>query len=295
MAKILISGGTGLVGKQLSTLLTTKGYDVVILSRNPKTKNQFRWNISENYIDNKAFEGVTHIVHLAGAGIADKRWTNKRKKELIDSRVKSAELLFKKVNELKIPIQKFITASGIGYYGAVTTEKIHTETDKPYNDFISKICVQWEKSAKKFENIEISTTILRTGIVLSKKGGALEKMNTPLFLSALGKGNQYMPWIHITDLCNLYLKAIEDNNFTGIYNAVAPEHQTNEEFTKTLGKIIKKTVLPINAPSFILKTALGELAYILLKGSRVSSQKTKNYYKFKFENLKSALQNIYNK
>lgn len=295
MARILITGGTGLIGKHLSKLLESKGHEVVILSRNPKETNQFRWSISEGYIDEKAFENVTHIIHLAGAGIADKRWTNERKKELIDSRVKSANLLLKKVKEYQVPLSGFISASGIGYYGAITSETIFTETDEPYNDFISKICIKWEDSATKFKDLDISVTILRTGIVLTNKGGALEKMNTPLFLSALGSGNQYMPWIHIDDLCNLYLKAVEDEKFVGIYNAVAPEHQTNESFTKALGKVMNKSVLPMNAPSFVLKTALGELAYILLKGSRIDSSKTAKVYDFKFKNLEGALQSIFKK
>lgn len=291
--KILITGGTGLIGKQLTKLLVSKGHEVVILSRNPKEENQFRWNISEGFIDDKAFENVTHIIHLAGAGIADKRWTNERKKELIDSRVKSANLLFKKVKELNVPLQKFISASGIGFYGAITSDTIFTENDEPHNDFISKICVQWEASAKQFKKLDIPVTILRIGVVLSKKGGALKKMNTPLFLSALGSGDQYMPWIHVDDLCNLYVKTIEDKDFTGIFNAVAPEHQTNESFTKTLGSVIKKPVLPMNAPSFVLKTALGELAYILLKGSRVSSEKlTQQNFTFEYPTLKKALKSF---
>lgn len=293
MIKILITGGTGLIGKQLTTLLVNKGYEVVILSRNPTTKNQFHWNISKNYIDNKAFENITHIIHLAGAGIADKRWTTNRKQELINSRVKAIHLLFKKVNELKVPLQKFITASGVGYYGARTIDKIFTETDTAHNDYISKICVEWEKSAEKFNQLKIPITIFRTGVVLSKKGGALQKIDTPIFLSVLGNGNQYLPWIHIDDLCNLYVKAIENNNFTGIYNAVAPEHQTNKSFTKTLGSTLKKCVLPVHIPSFLLKIILGELSCILLKGSRVSAEKISQHYQFKFINLKSALQNIY--
>lgn len=296
MSSILITGGTGLIGKQLQQKLLNKNYQVKILSRNPKSKNEFRWNIKENYIDETAFENVTHIIHLAGAGIADKRWTTERKKELINSRVKSTNLLLNKVKELEIPLQSFISGSAIGYYGAVTLDKIFTEKDKPANDFISEICVKWEKSVLQFQSLEIPTTILRTGIVLSKKGGALEKMNTPLFLSALGTGNQFMPWIHIEDLCNLFIKAVENNSFSGIYNAVAPEHQTNKSFTKSLGKILKKPVLPMNAPSFVLKTALGELAYLLLNGSRVSSEKvTRMGYKFQYKTLEDALTNLLSK
>ncbi|REH50614.1 hypothetical protein C7448_104226 [Tenacibaculum gallaicum] len=294
MATILITGGTGLIGKELTKKLTSEGHVVNILTRTPKKDNEFRWNVEESFIDKDAFTNVNYIIHLAGAGIADKRWTNNRKKELIDSRVKTANLLFNKTQEYQIPLKKIISASGVGYYGAVTSDKVFTEKDKPENDFISKICIKWEEAAHQFEQIDIPVTILRTGIVLSKKGGALQKMNTPLFLSALGNGKQYMPWIHIDDLCNLYIKAIEDKNFTGVFNAIAPEHQTNENFTKILGSVINKLVLPMNAPSFILKTALGEMAYILLKGSKVSSEKTSNTYNFIFPNLKTALTNIYN-
>lgn len=294
MVKVLITGGTGLIGKHLQNTLINKNIKVVVLTRNPKKNNEFRWNINENYIDDNAFKDVTHIIHLAGAGIADKRWAIKRKKELINSRVKSTNLLYKKVQDLKIPLQGFISASGIGYYGAITSDTIYTEEDPPENDFISKVCVEWEKSVYQFEVLNIPTTILRTGVVLSKNGGALSKMNTPLFLSALGTGKQYIPWIHINDLCNLYIKAIEDSNFIGVFNAVAPEHQTNNNFTKTLGNIINKTVLPINAPSFVLKTALGEMAYILLNGSRVSAKKTSQFYNFEYPDLNAALNNIYN-
>lgn len=296
MTKILITGGTGLIGKQLQKKLQDKSYEIVILSRNPKSKNDFLWNVNEGYIDEKALENTRYIIHLAGAGIADKRWTAERKKELINSRVKSTNLLLKKIKEYQIPLKGFVSASGIGYYGAITSDKIFTEEDDPENDFISEICVEWEKSVRQFQELEIPTTILRTGIVLSKNGGALQKMNTPLFLSALGSGNQFMPWIHIDDLCDLYIKAIENSEFTGIYNAVAPEHQTNQSFTKTLGKVLSKSVLPMNAPSFVLKSTLGELAYILINGSRVSSKKVEESgFQFQFKTLRDSLVSLYSK
>ncbi len=293
MTKILITGGTGLVGKHLSKELKAKGYEVAILSRNPKQENEYKWDISNDYIDEKALKNTSYIIHLAGAGIVEKRWTNKRKKILINSRVDSANLLFKKTKEFNIPLKGFISASGIGYYGGITSNIIFTETDAPKNDFISKICVAWENAAEQFESINIPVTILRTGVVLSKKGGALKKMNTPLFLSILGTGKQFMPWIHIEDLSNLFIKAIEDNNFKGIFNTVAPNEDTNSSFTKALAKVLKKLVLPIHAPSFVLKLILGELAIILLKGSRVSSKKITKQYQFKFNNLTDALKDIY--
>ncbi|CAM1367546.1 conserved hypothetical protein [Tenacibaculum sediminilitoris] len=294
MATVLITGGKGLIGKALTKKLTNKEHVVNILTRNPKKNNEFLWNVKENFVDKDAFYNVSHVIHLAGAGIADKRWTNERKKELINSRVKTANLIFNKVQEFEIPLKGFISASGIGYYGAITSDKIFTEDDNnPENDFISKNCVEWENAAHQFELLNIPVSILRTGVVLSKNGGALKKMNTPAFLAALGSGKQYMPWIHIDDLCELYVKAVEDKSFTGIFNAVAPEHQTNESFTKLLGKVIHKPVLPMSTPSFILKIALGEMAYILLKGSKVSYKKTANMHNFFFPDLKTALTNIY--
>lgn len=292
--KILITGGTGLIGKHLTQLFKDKGYNVAILSRNPKEENQFKWDITKGYIDEEALLNTDYIIHLAGAGIADKRWSSARKKVLIDSRVESANLLFKKVKELKIPLKGFISASGIGYYGSKTSENIFIEENKPSNDFIAEICIQWEAAAHLFEKLNIPVTIFRTGIVLAKKDSALQRMNTPLFLAALGNGKQYMPWIHIEDLCSLYIEAVENESFSGIFNAVAPEHHTNKSFTKTLGSVIKKPILPVNAPAFVMKLLFGEMATILLQGSRISSKKTTQYYNFTFSNLKEALKNIFN-
>ncbi|CAL2083031.1 TIGR01777 family oxidoreductase [Tenacibaculum sp. 190524A05c] len=293
MAKILLTGGTGLIGKVLEKKLIQKNHEVQILTRNPRKENHFKWDIKKSFIDDNAFQNLDYIIHLAGAGIADKKWTKSRKAELINSRVESANLLYSKVKELNVPLKGFISSSGIGYYGAITSEKVYTEEDEPADDFIAKICIEWENAAHQFQNNNIPVTILRTGVVLSKDGGALQKMNTPLFLSALGNGKQYVPWIHIEDLCNLYIKAIEDENFKGIYNGVAPDHQTNSSFTKTLGQVLKKLVTPINVPGFVLKTVLGELAVIVLAGSRVSYKKVEQHYNFEFEDLKKALQHIY--
>ncbi len=292
MSKILISGGTGLVGKQLQTLLKNKGHEVVILTRNPKKINEFSWNIKESYIDENAFSDITHIIHLAGAGIADKRWTEKRKQEIIDSRVESADLLFNYVKKLNIKLEGFISASGIGYYGARTSDVIFKEEDAPDNDFISKVCIAWENAAKRFETLNIPVTILRTGVVLSKEGGALDKMNTPLFLTALGNGKQYFPWIHIDDLCNIYMESIDNPKLSGVFNCTTREHQSNISFTKTLAKVTGKFLFPLNVPSFVLKAILGELSIILLEGSRISADKTESVYDFKFHNLKEALEDL---
>ena len=288
MAKILITGGTGLIGSKLTQLLIENNHEVVILSRKPSEKNEFKWNISKNTIDEKAFENIDFIIHLAGAGIADERWSKARKKELIDSRVQSANLLFDYVKKLRIPLKGFISASGIGYYGAVTSNEIFEETAKAGDDFLAEICIKWEAAAMQFEKEKIPITILRTGVVLSSSGGALEKMKTPI-VTPLGSGKQYLPWIHIDDLCEMYLKAIE-NNLAGIYNAVAPEHQTSYSFSKQLAKSINKPFVGIPVPSFVLKLMFGEMAVILLEGSRISAKKIeKSGFSFRFETLKKAL------
>ena len=292
MGKILISGGTGLVGKHLKNLLEYSGYEVNILTRKPKNANEFYWNIDQKIINKNAFFEVTHIIHLAGAGIADKRWTKKRKKEIVDSRVDSANLLFEYTKKLDLKLEGFISASGIGYYGAHTSNTIFTEDHKPFNDFISKVCIAWENAAKQFETIHIPTTILRTGIVLSKHGGALDKMNTPLFLAALGSGKQYFPWIHIEDLCNIYMEAIKNKKILGTYNCNTSNHQTNISFTKVASKITGKFLLPFKIPPIFLKIILGELSLIILHGSRVSAKKIESVYSFKFSTLEKALENL---
>ncbi|MGK0325312.1 MAG: hypothetical protein ACJA1D_000652, partial [Polaribacter sp.] len=258
---------------------------------NPKNKNEFKWDVSKNYVNIEAFKNVDYIIHLAGAGIADERWNTERKKIIIDSRVKTANLIFKAIKENSISIKGFISASGIGYYGAVTTTTIFKETDTVGNDFLGDVCKKWEDAAHQFSTESIPVTILRTGIVLAKKGGALDKMKTPI-ISPLGSGKQYLAWIHIDDLCQMYIQSIEAD-LTGIYNAVAPQHQTSITFSKTLADSIKKPYLGIGVPGFMLKILFGELAVILLEGSRISTKKIeKNGFSFRFKTLKKALYNL---
>ncbi len=297
MSKIIISGGTGLIGKRLIELLEKKNHNVFVLSRNKTSQNKsYLWDISINYVDPNAISDADYIIHLAGENIAGKRWSDQQKKIIVESRTQSTNLLFEKVKELNPSLKGFISASGIGYYGAITSNKIYSETDLPANDFISKVCVEWENSVQKFNSINIRTVILRTGIVLSKSGGALEKIIKPIKLrigAALGNGNQFMPWIHIDDLCNLYIQAIENKDYNGIYNAVSPEHCTNTNFTETLASILNKPIWLPNIPEFILKIIFGELSVILLEGSKVSSDKIeKMNFKFKYPSLLTALQNL---
>ncbi|GAB7257174.1 TIGR01777 family oxidoreductase [Polaribacter sp. OB-PA-B3] len=291
MSTILITGGTGLVGSKLTELLLANKHEVRILSRKPSANNEYKWDVSNKYIDENALTGVDYIIHLAGAGIADKRWTDERKQIIIDSRVETANLLFDKVKKLDIQLKGFISASGSNYYGAKTVDKIFKEEDSAGNDFLGKVCLHWENAANKFKELNVSVTILRTGIVLSSKGGALEKMKTPI-ISPLGSGNQYMPWIHIEDLCYLYIKAVEQG-FSGVFNAVSPESHTSKSFSKILAKSVNRPYLPIAVPGFLLKLIFGELAVILLKGSRLSSNKVLKYgFRYQFESLEKALHKI---
>jgi uncharacterized protein (TIGR01777 family) len=291
MAKIVITGGTGLVGKRLTELLIERKHEVRILSRNPKDKNEFKWDVSKGFVDEKAIENIDYIIHLAGAGIADKRWTKERKEVIVNSRVATANLLFNKIKEQKIALKGFISASGSNYYGAQTTEKIYKESAPVGTDFLGEVCRKWEAAAHQFKELDIPVTILRTGVVLSKIGGALEKMRTPI-VSPLGSGNQYMAWIHIDDLCEIYIKAVE-GVLTGVYNTVSPESHTSKTFSKTLARAIKRPYLPIAVPGFLLKLVFGELAFILLEGSRLSSYKLeKKGFVFKYKELESALESL---
>ena len=300
MASVLVTGGTGLIGKQLCKLLKATGYKVAILSRHKSTdQNTYYWNINENYIDPDALTKTEYIIHLAGANIAEKRWTKKRKQKLIDSRIKSTNLLFEKVKVLNPTLKGFIAASGVGYYGAITSHKIYVENDPSGNDLLSIICQLWEKATNQFNLLNIRTVLFRTGVVLSKDGGAFAKLIKPIklvFGAALGNGQQFMPWIHIDDLCQMYLYAIENTELSGIYNAVAPEHITNKTLTHKLSRAFHKKIWLPNIPTFVLKLILGKMAIMLLNGSRVSSEKIeKTTFNFNYKTLDTALNNLLEK
>ncbi|TFG43196.1 MAG: TIGR01777 family protein [Bacteroidia bacterium] len=302
METVLITGGTGLFGKHLSRKLKEKGYKVALLSRTSNTGpdlSVYTWNPEKNIIDPQAISKADYIIHLAGAGIGNKRWTKKRRELIITSRVRTCELLFKTVSESGGKLKAFISASGIGYYGAETSDKIFSETDQPSCDFIGDVCRQWEQSADRFGESGIRTVKLRTGIVLTGTGGALGRMIITVKLgigSALGSGRQYIPWIHIDDLCRIYIKAIEDPSVTGAWNAVAPEHKTNREFMRTLAKILEKPFFFPSVPSFVIKLMFGKMSEILLNGSRVSADKIiLSGFAFKFPSLENALRDLFPK
>lgn len=296
-SKVLITGGSGLVGSHLSAKLHSGGYEVVHLSRskNKSSKYQtFRWDIDKGFIEDGAFENVSHIIHLAGAGIADKRWSDKRKKELTSSRIKSANLIFSFLKTHDHEIETFISASATGIYGCDTGSVWQTEDQLPLgDDFLAKLTKSWESAADQFSDLGLRIVKLRMGLVLDKNGGLINKLLPMANLSlgsAFGSGKQFMSWIHINDLSNIFIKSIERHEIQNVYNAVAPNPLTNKEFVKQLSKVLGKPYFLPNTPSLILKLVLGELSSAILGGIRVSSKKIEEAgYKFQFAELRDAL------
>ncbi len=301
MAIILITGGTGLVGKALSKRLLAQGHEVRILTRTPRAGSavsQFYWNVEKQEIDEAAFEGVEHIVHLAGTGVADTRWTDERKKEIIASRVDSMKLITRVIKKKNSALKSFVGASAIGIYGMTTSEKIYTENDPAGQDFLSEVCVLWENSYTEIASLAQKTCILRIGVVLSEQGGALKRL-LPLFKfglgSAVGSGKQYMPWIHLDDMVAIIDESLFNKDYNGVYNAAAPEPITSKQFSAQLAKSLGKPFFMPNVPAFLLKLLFGKMANVLLEGSRVSSQKLINEgFYFKYPTLRNALSQIIN-
>lgn len=299
MSSILITGGTGLIGKHLCRLLKERGHKIVLLSRNRNLDGDvqtYAWDLEVGEIDKEALESVDYIIHLAGENIGERRWTPKQKQLIIDSRVKTTQLIFDKIKENRSILKAFISASATGYYGIAPTDKIFKETDSPGNDFLGDTCFQWEQAVDRFKQLGVRTVKIRTGVVLAKQGGALAKMIAPVKMgiaSALGNGRQYLPWIHIEDLCSIYMKAIEDSQMNGAYNAVSPDHKTNAEFTRTLAKVLNKPFWFPKVPGIMIKLILGKMSKIVLKGNRISANKIiDSGYKFQFPDLEGALRNL---
>ena len=292
--KILITGASGLIGSQLTAMLQQKGYQVAHLGRSKKSGvvPSFVWDVANRKIDLEALKGVSCIIHLAGAGVADKRWSDARKKEILDSRIQSTQLLIDTLKKTDHTVESFISASAIGYYGFTMEETVFHEESKPGTDFLAQVTKQWEDEVDKVSTLGIRTVKLRIGIVLSNKGGALVEMAKPVRFgvgAALGTGKQYMSWIHIDDLCNMFVKATEDANMQGAYNAVC-DWVTNKDFTKSVAQILKRPMLLPPVPAFAMKLLIGEMAAMIVNGSKVSSEKIrKTGFKFSFPDLKSAL------
>lgn len=294
---VLITGGTGLVGKELSKLLVSKGYVVILLSRNPTQKKyrSFYWNVKKNEIDDEAVKSVDAIIHLAGAGVFDKKWNVFWKEEIYNSRIHSTRLLKEKVHALNPNLKYFLSASAIGYYGWDTGDRLIEESSMKGDGFLGDVVEDWEKEVSKFDEIDIRNGKVRIGIVLSEKGGALMEVAKPIRFglgAPLASGNQYMSWIHVQDLCGIFLHMLE-NKSEGVVNGVSPEPVTNKEFTKKVAKHLGRPLWLPNIPKFVLRLIVGDITCLLAGGNRVSSQKIeKDGYKFRFYTLDQALKDL---
>ena len=299
MAKnILITGATGLVGSKLTELLFQKGYRVSHLGRAKKNGPipSFEWNINTEQMDIQALKRIDAIIHLAGAGIADKRWTEERKREILESRTGSSALLFKSLASQTHQVKTVISASAIGYHGFGLGEEVFTEESTPGKDYLAQVTQKWEAEVDKISSLPIRVVKLRIGIVLSERGGALVEMVRPIRWgvgSALGSGRQYLSWIHLDDLCQLFINAIENEEISGAYNAVSGNWVTNEKMTKAIAHALKRPLLLPNIPPFILKLILGEMAMIVLNGSKVSADKIKKTgFTYAHPNLEESLSSL---
>jgi uncharacterized protein (TIGR01777 family) len=298
MKKILIAGGTGFVGQHLISFLAEKGYSINVLTRKENFKVSeniqfFQWDIEQQYIDKNAFENVDTIINLTGANIGEKRWTKERKCEIINSRIKSIDLLYHYVSENNFNINTFVSSSAVGFYGAVTSNHIFDETSECATDFLGAVCQIWETRAIKFNDLGVRTVILRKGVIIGKNGGIYQKLSPLAKLGinvSLGSGKQYLPWIDIRDLVRLYDFILSNSKISGIYNTVSSEYITMNDFSKTLLKSFdKKSIFP-NAPAFIIRLLFGEMSVMLLEGSRVSNEKLKSTgFSFKFDTVEKSL------
>ncbi len=302
MKKILITGGSGLVGTRLTELLLASGnYEVMHLSRSGSHipgVTVYEWDVEAGEMEEEAIQKADCVIHLAGTGIMDKAWIDSQKEKIMESRTLSTALLVEKLTVLDHHVKTYIGASAIGYYGFEKehSRNLHKEDAPAGNDFLAQVCVEWEKAHAEVPS-NIRSTIIRIGIVLSDKGGALVEMAKPVKAwagAALGDGNQIVSWIHIDDLCRIFIKAIEDNKMTGTYNAVAPNPVTNAELTRIIANSLDKPLFLPNVPEPAMYLLLGQQAESVLRSIKASDDKiVKAGFEFDFVDAQKAVDDFY--
>ncbi len=307
MAVVLISGGSGLVGTNLTRHLLERNFEVIILSRNKnKTSDNPKisyshWDVDKQIIDPEAVKKADHIIHLAGAGVMDKNWSAEYKKMIVKSRTESADLMIKALKETDHRVQTFVSASAIGYYGAdpkpLERPEGFIESDLPSDDFLGETCVLWEAASEPVKEVGIRRVVLRLGIVLANEGGALKEFKTPLkfgVATIFGNGKQIISWIHIDDLCRMFCESLENDHMRGVYNAVAPEPVPQKKFMNSLGEKLKGSFfIPMHVPTFMLKLILGKRSVEILKSTTVSDKKIKTTgFTFLYPSLEVALKEL---
>lgn len=301
MKTIVISGGTGLLGMRLSFLLKQLGYEVRHLSRSENLNAEYpayTWDLKKRFINPLALQGADVVIHLAGANLADGRWTTARKKELIDSRVESTKLLAEAIEKQSVKPSVFIACSAVGFYGS-EGNKILTENSPKGNDFMSDICKKWEESSQLVRQQGIRTPIIRVGVVLSTKGGALSefKKTYPFRIGAyFGFGQQYYAWIHIDDICKIFIRAIGDVSMTGIYNGTAPTPVTTKELAQAISKAYHQKTLLLPVPTPLMKIAMGEMSDIVLNSTRAIPKALQDLnFQFEHSELVAAIEDLIGK
>lgn len=295
MKRVLISGSSGLVGTLLMPALRSSGYSILRLVRRPAAAaDEVSWSPTENRIETSKLEGISAVVNLAGENIASGVWTEKRKKEIWESRVMGTRLLAASVMSLKAKPEVFVSASAIGYYGN-RGDELCSESTSPGQGFLPALAKEWEEAALIAAHAGIRVVLPRIGIVLAKNGGALQKMLPPFRLrlgGPLGSGKQFMSWIEINDLIRLLVQLVEDSAYSGVVNCVSPNPVTNAEFSKTLGKVLRRPAF-MRVPAFVLRTALGSMAEeVLLSSTKVAPEVlSQKNFSFAFPQLEAALRN----
>lgn len=297
---VLITGGTGTIGRRLTELLLDKGYQVAYLSRSAKpipNVTVYQWDVPKGQVDPQAIQTADHIVHLAGTGIADERWTDARKDEILQSRTQSTELLARTLANTEHHVKAFVASSAIGYYGGDTGDRPLTETSPAGSDFLAQVTRAWERAEDSVAALGIRTVKFRTGVVLTMAGGALPKLAQPVRLGAgapIGSGQQYISWIHLDDLCRMYIDALENESWQGVYNAVAPTPVTNETLTRAIAKTLGRPMLLPNIPAFVIKLMFGELAITITGGNYVLNKRIaeETTFRYHFGELDRALEDL---
>ncbi|MBI1191852.1 MAG: TIGR01777 family protein [Bacteroidetes bacterium] len=290
---VLISGGTGLVGSRLTLALRERGHEVRILSRQ---RGMVYWDPRRGHLAEDAFDGVDAIVHLAGAGIADKRWSPARKRELEESRLGTTRLLAEALQTRKHQVKCFVAASAVGFYGSRGDERLDESSD-PGSDFLAKLSQQWEQANAAVAALGIRLAILRIGIVLSRKGGALPELTKTLSLGVagvLGSGRQFYPVIHVDDLARMFRFAVEEPNLQGVYNAVGPAPVRQRDLMRAILRASGRKAILAPVPEFGLRMVLGEMADAVLMSSRAGCQKIEEAgFRFDYPTVERMLEALY--
>ncbi len=298
--KVLITGATGLIGKEIVSLCHDNAISVNYLTTSKqkieKTDNYqgFYWNPKKGEIDINCINDVDAIINLVGASVAQ-RWTETHKKEILSSRIQSAQLLLKTLKENDHKVKQMISASAIGIYQSSMTNYYEEDSHELNGSYLGNVVSQWENAIDAFEHVGLNVCKIRIGLVLSDKGGALQEIAKPIKFgagAALGSGNQWQSWIHVDDLVAIFMYVMK-NEISGVVNGVAPNPVTNKEFTRTIARVLKRPIILPNLPRFLMKQILGDMHVILFSSQRVSSKKIESLgYSFEFHHLEPAIEDL---